>query len=182
MKILAIVGSLRKASYNRMALNTAMEVAPEGLEISVAEIGDLPPYNQDVQDAGDPPSVVRLKEEIRSADGILFLTPEYNYSMPGVLKNAIDWASRPPKENAFNDKPCGIISASTGLLGGARVQYHLRQTCVFVNMHPMNKPEVMISKATEKFDAKGKLTDEATRKILSTFMQSLKEWVERIKR
>ncbi len=182
MHILAILGSLRTESFNRKALNAAMELAPPDMTFEIADISDLPLYNQDMQDAGDPASVTRLKTQIRAADAILFVTPEYNYSLPGVLKNAIDWASRPPADNPFNGKPCGIITASTGLLGGARAQYHLRQVCVFVNLYPMNKPEVMIAKAHEKFDETGKLTDEMTRKILTTFMASLKEWAERFKK
>ncbi|MDP4198787.1 MAG: NAD(P)H-dependent oxidoreductase [Bacteroidota bacterium] len=182
MKILAFLGSLRKGSYNGMALRAAIELAPADMHIEVAEIGDLPLYNQDVEDAGIPQSVQRLKQQVKDADGLLFATPEYNYSVPGVLKNAIDWISRPPKENPFNGKPCAIMSASTGLLGGSRAQYHLRQTCVFVNLLPMNKPEVMISKAQEKFNADGTLADEATRKILTVFMQSLMTWAEQIGR
>ena len=178
MHILALLGSLRHGSYNRMALHAAMELAPAGMEIEVAEIGDLPLYNEDLDQSTILP-VQRLKEQIRNADAILFVTPEYNYSVPGVLKNAIDWASRPPAENPFNGKPCAIMSASTGLLGGSRAQYHLRQSCIFLNLHVMNRPEVMIAKAHEKFDASGKLIDEITRKVLTSFLVSLKEWAER---
>ncbi len=179
MNILVLLGSLRNGSYNRMAMNSAEAVAPKEMQFEFAEIGDLPLYNQDVENAGIPAPVVRLKDQIRKADGLLFVTPEYNYSMPGVLKNAIDWASRPPKENPFNGKPCAIMSASTGMGGGAKAQYHLRQSCVFINVIPMNRPEVIITKAMEKFDAEGTLTDEATKKIVTAFMQSFKEWVER---
>ncbi len=182
MTILSISGSLRKGSYNKILLNAAIELAPQGMTFEFAEIGDLPLYNQDVEDAGIPPQVQRLKEQIRNADAILFATPEYNYSMPGVLKNAIDWASRPPKDNPFNGKPCAIMSASTGMGGGAKAQYHLRQSCVFVNLIPMNRPEIILPKAQEKFDANGTLTDDAARKILTTFMQSFKEWVERLRK
>ena len=181
MKVLAILGSLRKASYNRMALNAAIELAPPDVQVEIAEIGDLPLYNQDVEDAGAPPQVRRLKDQVLAADALLFVSPEYNYSMPGVLKNAIDWVSRPPKENPFNAKPCAIMSASTGMLGGARAQYHFRQTAVFVNLLVMNKPEIVIAKAADKFDASGKLTDETTRKMLTTFMKSLTEWTERLR-
>jgi chromate reductase len=164
-----------------MAVQAAQELAPPDVQIEYAEIGDLPLYNQDVEDAGVPEAVKRLKEQVRAADAILFASPEYNYSMSGVLKNAIDWVSRPPSDNPFNGKPCGIISASQGMSGGMRVQYHLRQSAVFVNLHPMNKPEVFIQKAQDKFDASGKLTDEATRKVLGQFMKSLKEWTERLR-
>ncbi len=180
MHILALIGSLRAASYNRMAVGAAIEVAPPDMQIEIAEIGDLPLYNQDVETAGIPPVVRRLKDQIKAADAILFASPEYNYSMPGVLKNAIDWVSRPPADNPFNGKPCAILSASTGMLGGARAQYHLRQSCVFLNLLPMNKPEVMIARALEKFDANGKLTDDVTRKVLKSFMQSLQAWTVRM--
>ncbi len=180
MNILAILGSLRKASFNRMALNAAIELAPAEMKIEIADISEFPLYNLDVETAGVPTPVIRLKDQIRAADGLLFVTPEYNYSMSGVLKNAIDWASRPPAENPFNGKPCGIISASTGMGGGAKAQYHLRQSAVFVNLIPMNKPEVVIARAHEKFDEEGKLVDEVTRKFLTTFMKSLEDWTKRI--
>lgn len=180
MKVLAIVGSLRKGSFNKMAAIAAQELAPTDVQVEYAQIGDLPLYNQDVEDSGPPSEVTRLKDHVRSCDAILFVTPEYNYSMPGVLKNAIDWVSRPPSENPFSGKPCGIISASTGMLGGARAQYHLRQSAVFVNLLVMNKPEIVIAKAADKFDSSGKLTDEPTRKMLAAFMRSLKEWTERL--
>ena len=181
MNVLAILGSLRNESFNRKALNAAIALAPPGMTVEIADISELPLYNQDVENAGAPESVRRLKEHIKAADALLFVTPEYNYSMPGVLKNAIDWASRPPAENPFNGKPCGIMSASGGVLGGVRAQYHLRQTCVFVNLYPMNKPEVMIAKAQEKFDEDGTLIDEATKKIITTFMASLRDWAQRFK-
>jgi chromate reductase len=180
MNIIAILGSLRKASFNRMLLNAAIELAPPDMAIEIADISEFPLFNQEVEDAGSPEPVKKLQSQIRSADAVLFVTPEYNYSMSGVLKNAIDWASRPPKDNPFNGKPCAMMSASTSILGGARAQYHLRQSCVFLNLIPMNKPEVIVVKAMEKFDADGKLIDEATQKVLTTFMQSFKEWTVRI--
>lgn len=181
MHILAIIGSLRAGSYNRMAVGAAIEVAPPDMKIEIAEIGDLTLYNEDVEKVGIPQPVRRLKDQIKAADAILFATPEYNYSMPGVLKNAIDWASRPPAENPFSGKPCAIMSASTGMLGGARAQYHLRQSCVFLNLLPMNNPEVMIARAQEKFDANGKLTDDVTRKVIASFMLAFMEWTERLR-
>jgi chromate reductase len=181
MNVLVIVGSLRKGSFNRMTSNAALEVAPQGVTFEFADISDLPLYNQDTEDSGPPAAVRRFKDQIRAADALLFATPEYNYSMSGVLKNAIDWASRPPTDNPFNGKPCAMLSASQGMFGGARAQYHLRQTCIFLNLIPMNKPEVMVAKAQEKFDANGKLTDEATRKVLTSFMKSFKEWTERLR-
>src|SRR5678810_1344691 len=125
----------------------------------------IPPFNQD-QEKQPPTRVTELKAKVRAADAILFATPEYNYSVPGVLKNAIDWASRPYGDNPFNEKPVAIMSASVGMLGGARAQYHLRQIFVFLNMHPINTPEIIVPFAHDKFDANGKLMDENTQKFL----------------
>ena len=130
--------------------------------------------------AGYPPEVQALREAVSAADGVLFVTPEYNYSVPGVLKNAIDWVSRPP-DQPFAGKPAAIMSAATGMLGGARAQYHLRQICVFVDMHPLNKPEVIVPRAAEKFDAEQRLTDEHTQKAVSAQLEALARWVERFK-
>ncbi len=164
-----------------MLMNAAIELAPAEMRFEFAEIGDLPLFNQDIEDAGIPTPVQRLKSQILVADGLLFATAEYNYSMSGVLKNAIDWASRPPKENPFTGKPCGIMSASTGMGGGAKAQYHLRQSCVFVNLIAMNRPEVIVARAMEIFED-GKLKDEGTSKILTAFMAAFREWVERIQK
>ncbi|HEY3859953.1 MAG TPA: NADPH-dependent FMN reductase, partial [Gammaproteobacteria bacterium] len=133
MKVLAMVGSLRKGSYNKMALHAAIELKPADMEIEVADIGALPLYDDDVRVEGYPPAVMKLREQVKAADALLFVTPEYNYSVPGVLKNAIDWASRPP-DQPLDGKPAAIMGASTGKLGTARAQYHLRQICVFVNV------------------------------------------------
>ncbi|HEY1772025.1 MAG TPA: NADPH-dependent FMN reductase [Gammaproteobacteria bacterium] len=181
MKVLAMVGSLRKGSYNKLALRTAMEMKPAGMEIERGEIGDLPLYNDDVREAGYPPPVQRLREQVRAADALLFVTPEYNYSVPGVLKNAIDWCSRPP-DQPLNGKPAAIMGASTGKIGTARAQYHLRQICVFVNMLPLNRPEVMLSNADKLFDAEGRLTDEATRKFIGDLLVSLADWTARMQK
>ena len=179
MKVLAMVGSLRKGSYNKLALKAAIELKPAGMEIVTAEIGDLPLYNDDVREAGYPPPVQRLREQVRAADALLFVTPEYNYSVPGVLKNAIDWCSRPP-EQPLDGKPAAIMGASTGKLGTARAQYHLRQICVFVNVLPLNRPEVMLSGAAKLFDADGRLTDEPTRKFIGDLLVSLEAWTRRL--
>src|SRR6476659_6444530 len=160
--ILGIAGSLRKESFNRGLLRAAQELTPEGARIDTFELNDIPSFNQDEE--GNPPAkVTELKQRVRSADAILFVTPEYNYSVPGVLKNAIDWASRPYGDSAWDGKPALIMGASGGAIGTARMQYHLRQIMVFLNMHPLNRPEVMIGSAQDKIDANGKLTDEATR-------------------
>ncbi len=178
--ILGIAGSLRKASYNRAALRAAVELAPPGAKIEVFEIDGLPGFNED--DEHNPPAkVLELKERIRAAAAILLVTPEYNYSIPGVLKNAIDWASRPYGDSAWNGKPVAIMGASVGTLGTARAQYHLRQSFVFLNMYPVNQPEVMISNAAKRFDAEGNLTDETARKLIQQLLERLVEWTIRLK-
>ncbi len=180
MKVLAMVGSLRKGSYNKLALRAAMELKPAGMEIAVGEIGDLPLYNDDVREAGYPPPVQKLREQVRVADALLFVTPEYNYSVPGVLKNAIDWCSRPP-DQPLDGKPAAIMGASTGKLGTARAQYHLRQICVFVNVLPVNRPEVMLAGAAKLFDTEGRLSDEPTRKFIGDLLVSLQDWTTKLK-
>ena len=173
--ILGISGSLRRDSFNRATLRAAQELAPEGSKIETFELDGLPGFNQD--DEGHPPAkVVELKQRIRSADAILFVTPEYNYSVPGVLKNAIDWASRPYGDSAWNGKPVAVMGASVGVSGTARAQYHLRQMFVFLNMYPVNQPEVMIGSAAKRFDQQGKLTDENSRKLIQQLLQELVRW------
>ena len=179
MKVLSMVGSLRKGSYNKLALRAAMELKPAGMEIEQAEIGDLPLYDDDLREAGYPPTVQKLREQVRAADALLLVTPEYNYSVPGVLKNAIDWCSRPP-DQPLDGKPAAIMGASTGKLGTARAQYHLRQICVFVNVLPVNRPEVMLSGAAKLFDADGRLTDEPSRKFIADLLMSLEAWTKRL--
>ena len=154
LTILGIAGSLRKNSYNRAALRAAQQLAPEGAKIEIFELDGLPVFNQD--DEQNPPEKVKqLKAQIRAADAILFVTPEYNYSIPGGLKNAIDWASRPYGDSAWQGKPVAVMSASVGPFGAARAQYHLRQSFVFLDMLALNKPEVMIGNASQKFDEAG---------------------------
>ena len=172
MKILGISGSLRKASYNRMALLAAKALLPAGAQLEIFDLDDIPIYNQDL-DATPPARVVAFKKAIRAADAILFATPEYNYSMPGVLKNAIDWASRPYGESAWKGKPVALMGASVGILGTARAQYHLRQCFVFLDMPAVNQPEVMIGAASSKFDAAGNLTDETSKKLIGQLLGSL---------
>jgi chromate reductase len=180
MKVVGISGSLRKGSYNTAALRAAQGLVPEGMTIEAAEIGDLPPYNEDVRQAGYPPPVQRLRGQLAAADAVLFVTPEYNYSISGVLKNAIDWGSRPP-DQPFDGKPVAIMGASGGLLGTARAQYHLRQMLVFLNAYPVNKPEVMIGQAQNKFDEAGNLTDEPTREFIRKLLVSLRDWTTKLK-
>jgi chromate reductase, NAD(P)H dehydrogenase (quinone) len=172
LKILGFAGSLRAGSYNKALLRAAIELLPKGVSLEIFEIEGIPPFNQDIEK--DMPTKIReFKSKIREADAILIATPEYNYSVPGVLKNAIDWASRPYGDNAFEGKPAAIMSASVGMLGGARAQYHLRQIFVFLNMYPINGPEVILSFSQDKFDANGKLTDENTKKFLRHLLQNL---------
>jgi chromate reductase len=180
IRVVGISGSLRAGSYNTAALRAAIALAPEGMTIENAEIGDLPLYNDDVRVAGYPPQVQRFRDQLAAADAILFVTPEYNYSIPGVLKNAIDWASRPPSQ-PFDNKPVAIMGASGGIFGTARAQYQLRQMLVFLNAFPLNKPEVMIGAAQTKFDEAGKLTDEQTKEFIRSLLDALANWTNRLK-
>ena len=179
VNILGIAGSLRRQSYNRAALRAATQLVPEGSIIQIFEIDGIPGFNED--DEQNPPAkVVELKRRIREADAILFVTPEYNYSIPGVLKNAIDWASRPYGDSTWNGKPAAIMGASVGAIGTARAQYHLRQMMVFLNMFPVNQPEVMIGNASKRFDSEGNLTDEPTKDFIRQLLQNLVEWTRRL--
>ncbi len=181
IRILGIAGSLRQESFNRAALRAATELVPEGATIDTFELDDIPGFNQD-EEQNPPAKVTELKKRIREADAILIVTPEYNYSIPGVLKNAIDWASRPYGDSAWNGKPAAIMGASVGTIGTARAQYHLRQMMVFLNMFPINQPEVMIGNASERFDAEGNLTDETTKEFIRKLLQNLVDWTRRIGR
>ena len=172
LRILGIAGSLRKASYNRGALRAAQQLCPEGAKIEAFELDGIPPFNQD-EERSPPQKVVELKTRIRAADGILLVSPEYNYGVPGVLKNAIDWASRPYGDNAWNGKPVAIMSAAMSMGGGVRAQYQLRQSFVFLNMDAVVQPEVAIGNATERFDEQGNLKDETSRKLISQLLQNL---------
>jgi chromate reductase len=178
-RILGIAGSLRRESYNRAALRAATELVPEGASIEVFELDGIPGFNQD-DEQNPPQKVVELKQKIRDADAILFVTPEYNYSVPGVLKNAIDWASRPYGDSAWDGKPAAIMGASIGAIATARAQYHLRQMMVFLNMFPINRPEVMIGNCANSFDADGKLTDETAKKLTKDLLKSLIDWTKRL--
>jgi chromate reductase, NAD(P)H dehydrogenase (quinone) len=172
VNILGIAGSLRRESYNRSALRAAVDLAPAGAQLETFELDDIPIFNQDHEQV-PPPAVAEFKRRIREADAILFVTPEYNYSIPGVLKNAIDWASRPYGDSAWNGKAAAIMGASPGVIGTARAQHHLRQTFVFLNMFAVNQPEVMIGKAHERFDEEGNLKDETSRKFIGELLQNL---------
>jgi chromate reductase len=174
IRILGISGSLRQQSYNTAVLRAAVRIAPEGVAIETFELDGIPPFNQDEE--SDPPAkVLELKRSVRAADGILFVTPEYNYSVPGVLKNAIDWASRPYGDNVWDRKPAAIMGASIGAIGTARAQYHLRQIFVFLNVFPVNQPEVMIGNAAQRFDTEGNLADETTKDYMRQLLENLVE-------
>jgi chromate reductase len=179
MQILAISGSLRKGSYNTAALRACNEFLPAGMTMRITSIADLPMFDQDVFDAGIPEPAKRLRAEIAQADGVLIASPEYNFSLSGALKNAIDWASRPP-DQCWQDKPVAIFSCTQGPLGGARVQYDLRRILVQLWAHVLPRPEVFVGSAPSKFDAQGKITDDNTKKFLTDLLAGFKPWVERM--
>jgi chromate reductase len=180
IKILGIAGSLRNESYNKSALKAAQALAPDGTTVEIFDIAGIPPFNQD-DEHNMPPKVTEFKKRIQAADAILFVTPEYNYSVPGVLKNAIDWASRPYGESAWHGKPVAIMGASVGALGTARAQYHLRQMFVFLNMYAVNQPEVMISNASQKFDNEGNLADDTAATLITQLLTNLRDWTRKLK-
>jgi chromate reductase len=180
MRILGIAGSLRAGSYNRSLLRAAQELAPAGMEITLHDIAEIPLYNGDVEAKGDPPPVAAFKSAIRDAAGLLIATPEYNYGVPGVLKNAIDWASRPSEGSVLNGKPAAIMGASPSTRGTARAQLQLRQSFVFTQTLAMLGPELLVARAHEKFDADGRLTDEGTRGYARKFLEAFATWIHRV--
>jgi chromate reductase len=181
IRVLGVAGSLRKGSYNRALLRAAQMRAPNGMRIDVFDLDEVPLYNGDVEAAGDPPGVTKLKDAIRAADGVLFATPEYNHGVPGVMKNAVDWASRPARDAALNGKPVGLIGASPGQVGTARGQSQLRQAFGFTNSYCMPQPEVLVFRAHEKFDDAGELTDEKTAEFLGKYLEAFRAWVLRFR-
>ena len=181
VRILGVAGSLRRGSLNRALLGAAIKLAPAGLTIDAFDLADVPLYNGDVEAAGDPAGVTAFKNAIRAADAVLFVTPEYNHGVPGVMKNAVDWASRPARDAALNGKPVGIIGASPGQVGTARGQSQLRQAFEFTNSFCMPQPEILVFRATEKFDANGDLTDAKTAEFLGTYLEALRVWTLRFK-
>jgi chromate reductase len=180
IRILGFAGSLRRASYNRGLIRAAADLAPVGTTVEVFDLADLPLYNQDIEDAGEPPSVVAFKGAIARADALLVATPEYNHGVPGVLKNAIDWASRPVRTSPLRDKSVAIMGASPGLGATARAQAQLRDAFVFTGACVMPLPEVLISHAGEHFDQDGNLTDPALRTSLVGLLEALHAWTLRI--
>ncbi len=176
VRVLGFAGSLREGSYNRGLLRAAQELAPDGMTIQPFDLAPLPLYNADVEERGAPEPVVAFRAAIRDADALLIATPEYNHGVPGVLKNAIDWASRPPGQSALKGKPAAIMGASPGMTGTARAQPQLRQAFVFTETYALLKPEVLVARAHEKFDAAGRLTDEETRKWVRALLEALVAW------
>jgi len=179
LKVLGICGSLRKASLNMAALRACSDLLPAGMALQITSIADIPMFNQDVFDAGMPDPVKPLRGEIAAADGLLLASPEYNFSVSGPLKNAIDWGSRPPNQ-VFQDKAIAVFSVSPGPMGGARVQYDLRRILGQLWGHVLPRPEIFIGNAASKFDAQGKLTDETTRKLLTDLLVGFKAWIIRM--
>jgi len=180
IKVLAFAGSLRKGSYNKALVRAAVEVAPENVLIEVFDLEGIPLLNQELE-ATPPHKVKEFKDKLRAADALLIATPEYNYSIPGVLKNAIDCASRPRADTPLEGKPVAVMSASTGRFGGARAQYHLRQMFIFLNMQPINRPEVMLSDAPHNVDADGNVTNEQTRQLIRQLLEALAAWTIKLK-
>jgi chromate reductase, NAD(P)H dehydrogenase (quinone) len=179
IKVLGFAGSLRQGSYNKALLRSAADLVSDDMQLEIFDLEGIPPFNQDIEQ-NMPDKVKEFKTKIREADAILIATPEYNFSVPGILKNSIDWASRPYGDNPFDGKPVAIMSASPGMLGGANAQFHLRQTCVFLNMYPINKPLVIVTFAQDKFDANGKLLDNNTKKFLGQLLENLAKWTRKL--
>ncbi len=178
-KVLGICGSLRKSSFNLAMLRAAQELAPDGMELTIADISKLPLFNDDLDQAGAPSEVQTLRDQIRAADAILFATPEYNYNLPGPLKNAIDWASRPPPNPALSHKPVAIMGASVGIGATIRAQLALRQCMLYLNCYDLPKPEVFVPRAAEKFDEGLRLVDQPTRDVIRQMLESLIPWAKR---
>lgn len=181
IKVLGFAGSLRQGSYNRALIRAAQNLAPEGMNIEISDLDAIPLYNADLEAQGDPPGVAAFKQAIAAADGVLIATPEYNHGVPGVMKNAIDWASRPPRGAPLGGKPVGLIGASPGMTGSARGQSQLRQAFEFTNSYCMPQPEILVYRAQEKFDDAGQLSDEATTKYLAAYLVAFHAWVLRFK-
>ncbi len=179
IKILGIAGSLREKSFNKMLLAEAVRLAPENATVEILDIADIPSYNQDL-DEKMPQAVIDLKNKIKESDAVLFVTPEYNYSIPGVLKNVIDWGSRPYGDNAWDKKPVAIMGATIGGFGTIRAQTHLRQTFLFTNMFPINT-ELYISNASEKFDPSGHLIEDQLKVKTTSLIQNLIDWTKKLK-
>jgi chromate reductase len=182
VRAVGLIGSLRAGSYNRMLMNAACALAPDGLDIEVLDgLDRLPFYDEDLTGDGDPAPVTAFKHAMAAADALVIVTPEYNFGLPGVLKNALDWASYPPRTSPLRDKTAAIMGASPGMLGTARGQQHLRQLFVFTRTYAVLQPEVLVANAAEKFDAAGNLTDELTVKLIRLLLGNLLELTRRLR-
>jgi chromate reductase len=175
-RILGIPGSLRKGSLNAALLRAASQYLPEGSTLEIQSLLGVPLYNFDIEQTSTPEPVVELRRRIREADGVLIATPEYNYSIPGVLKNALDWASRPPKDSPLTHKPVGIMGTG-GMMGTVRAQSHLRQILLYNDSRVMTKPELFVARGMSKFDESGRLVDEQTRQKLEKFLNTFVTWI-----
>lgn len=178
-KVGVLVGSLRKASFNRKAALALAGLAPENLELEIVEIGDLPLYNEDLE-AEPPKAWIRFRDQVNAADAVLFVTPEYNRSIPGGLKNAIDVGSRPYGRSAWAGKPGAVMSVSPGAIGGFGANHHLRQSMVFLDVPMMQQPEAYVGHAASLFDDSGKLVNDSTRAFFETFVKAFAAWIETI--
>jgi chromate reductase len=179
--VAVLVGSLRKGSFTRKVAHTLIELAPDSLDMRIVEIRDLPLYNQD-DEANPPPATVAFRDALRPMQAVLFVTPEYNRSIPGVLKNAIDVGSRPYGQSVWDGKPAGVVSVSPGALGGFGANHHLRQALVFLNMPAMQQPEAYVGGAADLFDDSGAMTNESTKAFLKTFVDAFAAWVSMFSR
>lgn len=182
LRVIGIAGSLRRASYNRALLCAAQQLTPPSLLIEVEVLDDVPMFNADLDASATPEAVLRLRRAVREADALLLVTPEYNHGVPGVMKNAIDWLSQPLAQSALDGKPTALMGASTGAAGTARGQSQLRQSFVLTNTPAMLRPEVLVGRAQDKFDAAGRLVDEATRRFLRGFLEQFAVWIEQQQR
>jgi chromate reductase len=178
-KVAVLIGSLRKESFNRKMAKALIAMAPAPLKMEIVEIGQLPLYNQDF-DANPPPEVPAFKARIQASDAVLFVTPEYNRSVPGLLKNAIDVGSRPYGKSAWSGKPTAVVSVSPGAIGAFGANHALRQSFVFLDMPAMQQPEAYVGGAAQLFNDKGELTNESTREFMTKFLQAFAQWIERI--
>ncbi len=181
LKILGLCGSLRKGSINRKLMHEAAKRLPAGLVFEAAEWRDIPPFDGDLFEQGFPESVLTLRRQIAEADGVLIVSPEYNFSVPGVFKNALDWVSR-GSDQPFARKPVALLSATPGPTGGARVQYDMRRILLFMNAMVLQKPEVFVGHAADKFDSQGRCSDEVTLKFLTDQMGAFKQWITEVAR
>jgi chromate reductase len=181
MNVCVLVGSLRKASFNRMLANVLISIAPSSMKLEFVELGQLPFYNEDLETAAPPAQWIAFRQRVKAADAILFVTPEYNRSVPAVLKNALDVGSRPYGSSVWDRKPGAIVSGSPGAIGAFGANHHLRQSLVFLNMPTMQQPEAYVSHVDKLFDEHGKLVSDGTRKFLQDFMQAFANWAETIR-